>query len=110
MATGGTPEQRFDRLASSFLGEPGVTEGTGFGASPGLKVGGKIFAMLVKEQLMVKLSADQIDHLVAAKVGERVQMGKSKPMREWVKAPVSHSRRWPSLARDAHAFVSAQNS
>ena len=37
----------FDAIANELLGEPGVDEGTGFGNNPGLRVGGKIFAMEV---------------------------------------------------------------
>jgi hypothetical protein len=32
----------FARLAARFAGEPGVAAGTGFGAAPGLRAGGRI--------------------------------------------------------------------
>ena len=44
-------EQRFDQLAVQFLTDPTVTQGTGFGSSPGLRTGGKIFAMLATASL-----------------------------------------------------------
>ncbi|CAN5313812.1 hypothetical protein BH20ACT24_BH20ACT24_24460 [soil metagenome] len=58
MATGaevGDPEELFESLAVALLAEPGVSQGTGFGRSPGLRVGGKVFAMLVKGELVAKL-------------------------------------------------------
>jgi hypothetical protein len=48
-------EQRFEQLAAGFLADPEVAEGTGFGSAPGLRVKGKIFAMLVKGELVAKL-------------------------------------------------------
>jgi len=41
-----SPEQLFERLAVQLLADPAVTRGSGFGSTPGLRVGGKIFAML----------------------------------------------------------------
>lgn len=45
-------EQLFEKLAVRFRADPAVGEGTGFGSSPGLRVGGKIFAMLVNGHLV----------------------------------------------------------
>ena len=42
------PVAVFGAIAERLLSEDGVTEGTGFGANAGLRVGGKIFAMLVR--------------------------------------------------------------
>ena len=100
-----TAEKRFARLATKFLDDPRVNEGTGFGSSPGLTVGGKIFAMLIDSELVVKLPREQIDMLVEDGVGQRLQTGKNRPMREWLRVPIAHSRRWPRLAGDAYAFV-----
>ena len=49
------PEGQFERLAARFLGDPAIIAGTGFGANPGLRVRNRIFAMLVRGQLVVKL-------------------------------------------------------
>lgn len=53
-----------DRLfdaACTILRERGITTSRMFGAS-GLKVGGKVFALLVKGRLVVKLPRERITH------------------------------------------------
>jgi TfoX/Sxy family transcriptional regulator of competence genes len=45
-----------------------------FGSS-GLKVGGKVFAMSVKNELVVKLPRERVDELVAAGAGSRFDPG-----------------------------------
>jgi hypothetical protein len=47
----------FERLAARFLADPAVTEGIGFGATPGLRVEGEIFAMLGREGELVTLTS-----------------------------------------------------
>ena len=97
------PEVEFDALANGLLGEPGIDEGTGFGTNPGLRVGGKIFAMLVRGKLVVKLPAERCEQL-AAEGAEPFVVGR-RTMREWVMVePGAHD--WPTLAREALAFVS----
>jgi hypothetical protein len=93
----------FDEVANDLLGEPGVDEGTGFGTNPGLRVGGKIFAMEVRGKLVVKLPAERCQALVA-EGAEPFVVGKRR-MREWVAVePGVHD--WRALAREALAFVS----
>ena len=95
----------FDDIANQLLGEPGIDEGTGFGTNPGLRVGGKIFAMEVRGQLVVKLPATRCEELVAAGA-EPFVIGK-RTMREWV-AVAPGAGDWPALAREALAFVSGR--
>lgn len=49
--------------------------GTGFGRSEGLRVSGRIFAMLVKGELVVKLPKGRVDELTASGVGHRSDPG-----------------------------------
>jgi len=95
----------FGAIASELLAEPGVEEGTGFGSQPGLRVGGKIFAMHIDGRLVVKLPADRCVELVEAGGAETFVIGKRR-MREWV-AVQSGAHDWPSLAREALGFVRA---
>lgn len=53
-------EEWFASTAEHLAREPEVEEGSAF-YSPGLKVRGKIFAMLVKGELVVKLPAERVD-------------------------------------------------
>jgi hypothetical protein len=98
-------EQRFRRLADRFLGQPGVSEGTGFGTNPGLRIGGKIFAMLIDDELVVKLPGERVDALIDDGIAERFDSGHGRPMKEWATVPPEQSRRWPKLADEALEFV-----
>src|SRR5260370_19210184 len=84
-----------------------IGEGTGLGSSGQLKVEGKIFAMLVRGELVLKLPGDRVDALVASADGERFDAGKGTPMREWFVLSPTSRKSWLALAREAMAFVSA---
>ena len=63
-----TAEGRFEDLIDELLGTEGVTPprgGSGFGRSA-LRFQGKIFAMLVRGRLVVKLPARRVDALIGA--------------------------------------------
>jgi hypothetical protein len=102
------PESRYADLARRMAGEPGIThitEGKGFGSSGQLKVRGRIFAMLVRGELVLKLPRARVDELVEAGAGTRFDAGKGKPMREWFVLSASETRRWLPLAKEALIFV-----
>jgi len=102
-----TAEHRFQRLARDLLTDPAVTEGTAFGSTPGLRVGGKIFAMLGRDgKLVVKLPKPRVDELVESGTGTRFDpRHDGRVMREWVTVPARHGRLWEQLASDALQFV-----
>jgi len=100
-----TPEERFDRIAVRHLADAGVSEGTGFGANAGLRVRGKIFAMLVRGQLVAKLPAERVAAIVAAGQGTHFDAGKGRPMREWASVPPDAGADWDALADEACGFV-----
>ena len=81
-----------------------MSQGTGFGSNPGLRVGGEIFAMLVRGEFVVKLSADRCAELVADGSATPFDSGKGRPMREWI-AVSGREQEWPALAGEALAFV-----
>jgi len=103
-----TPEARYAALVKRFIGERGVshmTDGKGFGSSGQLKVKGRIFAMLVRGALVVKLPRDRVEQLAGAGEGTHFDAGKGRPMREWFVLSPTSPRSWPELAHEAFDFV-----
>jgi hypothetical protein len=102
-----SPEERFENLIDEFVGEPGVTPpgaSHGFG-SHALRVEGRIFAMLVRGELVVKLPAARVDALVEGGDGTRFDANKGTPMKEWLALDRDSSLPWAGLVREALAFV-----
>ena len=75
-----------------------------FGASA-LKVGGTIFAMLVKDRLVVKLPRPRVDELIAVGAGDHFNPGHRRPMKEWLAVDPDAGADWAALAGEALAFV-----
>lgn len=98
-----TPAEIFEQVERVLLEEPGTTRGTGFGSGPGVRVEGKIAAMLVGGRLVVKLPAERCAELVASGA-EPLSMGR-RTMREWVTLGPERGDEWIALAREALAFV-----
>ena len=93
----------FRRIVEAFAGDPSVTFGKMM-ASPGLKVNGKIFAMLSRGRFVAKLPRPRVDALVAAGTGERFDPGHGRIMKEWIVVS-SGEEAWLELAREAYRFV-----
>ena len=101
-----TPEEAFQPLIDTELVRPGITAGRMFG-SPVLKVGGKVYAMLVKGRLVVKLPRDRVEALVASGLGDPFDPGHGKTSKEWVAVDAAASRRWRSLVNEAREFITS---
>jgi hypothetical protein len=97
-------EEAFDHVAEAFLGEDDVEEGTGFGTTPGLRTGSKIFAMNVRDALVVKLPRARCLELVESGEGELLTMG-NRTMREWLLVREADPARWVELGGEARAYV-----
>ncbi|MGW2566436.1 hypothetical protein [Streptomyces sp. NPDC001537] len=69
---------------------------------------GKIFAMLVRGQLVVKLPQEGVDGLVDAEEGGNFDAHKGTPMKEWFALSPEFALDWSPLAREALAFVDGQ--
>ncbi|HET9781513.1 MAG TPA: hypothetical protein VFR33_07015 [Candidatus Dormibacteraeota bacterium] len=101
-------EARYAKLVDSMKplrGVTHITEGKGFGSSGQLKIDGKIFAMLVRGNLVLKLPRERVDGLVEAGAGVHFDAGKGRPMREWFVLSPTSSKRWLPLAQEAMDFV-----
>ena len=109
-----SPEERFARVVEELLNEPGVTppeDGTGkkgFGSSA-LKIQNKIFAMLVRSRLVVKLPGQRVDALLASGDGERFDPKKNgQLMKEWIVLEPESKVEWLVLAKEAMGFVASR--
>jgi hypothetical protein len=102
---------RFAALVESMLARSHATHGSdesqgarrSFG-STSLKANGKIFAMLVRDHLVVKLPEDRVNALVDAGAGERFDNG--RPQREWLSVASDTHDDWLALATESERFVS----
>ncbi len=101
-------EVRFWELAEALLDEPGITRSTMMGF-PCLRIDGKFFATCDHRSgaLVVKLSEDRVDGLVASGRAESFAPA-GRPFREWASIPAERSRTWRRLLTEALDFVAAQ--
>jgi hypothetical protein len=109
----GTPEagagaaERFADLVDELTGIDGVAPpegGRGFGRSA-LRFRRKIFAMLVRGRLVLKLPEARVGALAAAGEGVPFDANKGTPMREWLSLDPASGLDWAALAREALAFA-----
>ncbi len=109
------PEERFATIVEALLSNPDVTppsDGSqskkGFGSS-GLKIHNKIFAMLVRGKLVVKLPKPRVDALIASGKGERFDpRHDGRLMKEWVAIESTSEEEWLPLTREAMEFVASK--
>ena len=98
----------YREVVEALLSDPCVTESNMFGM-PALKVGGKAFAGLWGNQLVVKIGAPRTQELLKTKAGGSFDpSGMGRPMKEWIaiKEPASQAKKkWLTLAEEAKAFV-----
>jgi hypothetical protein len=107
-----TPEERYASICEAFLGNPDVSQPSdtagskkAFGSST-LRIHTRIFAMLVRGRLVVKLPALRVDALIASGAGQRYSPRPGRFMKEWVSLdPISADDTWLALAREALEFV-----
>lgn len=101
------PARRFELLVEDLLETPGVEPprpGSGFGSSA-VRVHKRIFVMLVRGALVVKLPKERVDALVADHAGVRFDANKGTPMKEWLSLDPDSTLPWLPLAREALEFV-----
>ena len=101
---------RYEDLVDALVGVPGVTPprgGGGFGRSA-LRYQGKIFAMLVRGRLVLKLPAGRVTALVADGEGGHFDANKGTPMKEWLSVDPVSGLEWLPLAREALDFAAGQ--
>ncbi len=104
-------EERWEALVATMLERSAATYGFD-GAGPqrafgstSLKTSGKIFAMLVKGRLVVKLDRKRVDELVAAGEGKPFDPGHGRIQKEWIALASESGEVWLSVATESEAFV-----
>jgi hypothetical protein len=100
-------EDRFEALVDELVDIAGVTPPGGGGrfGSQALRFHNKIFAMLVRGRLVVKLPKGRVDALIAAGQGVRFDANKGTPMKEWLSLDPQSELDWTALAREALRFA-----
>jgi hypothetical protein len=104
-------DKRFTHLVEEMSGLPGVTPpgvdapGRRRFGSNALKVDGKIFAMLVRGDLVVKLPPSRIAALIESGDCAPFTAGKDKPMKAWATVPSTSTVEWVALTREALDYV-----
>jgi hypothetical protein len=106
-----TVAERFETLVGAFAGIPGVelpmppgAGSRGFGSSA-LRVDGRIFAMVSRGRLVLKMPAAMVTALIADGTGGPFDAGKGRPMREWISLEPGTESRWLDLATQALEYV-----
>src|SRR5512147_1455120 len=98
-------QEKFDAISGLLTRLPGVVRSQMFGM-PCLKVNGKAFMSLFKDDLVFKLTGDAHAHALSIQGSGLFDPGMGRPMREWVRVPASASSSWQGLAEAAHQYVS----
>jgi TfoX/Sxy family transcriptional regulator of competence genes len=99
------PDIRFAEIAKGFLADVDVSWGKLFSAH-GLRVRGRIFAMVTRGRLVVKLPMARVDALVEEGLAERFDPGHGRPMKEWASLH-GNEPDWAGLIAEAKDFVGA---
>lgn len=97
-------DPRFSSVVDAFTKKRDVAFGK-LMASVGLKVNGKIFAMLVRGRLVVKLPKQRVSELVQAGKGGYFEPRRDgRLMKEWL-VFTGEPKAWNELSAEAYRFV-----
>jgi TfoX/Sxy family transcriptional regulator of competence genes len=94
----------FAPIVAAFARDPRVSRKRMFSSDAVLNYDGKIFAMLVKGRLVVKLPKARVDELVDRGQGKHFDPGHGRLMKEWLSVETA-ALPWVDLAREALAFA-----
>lgn len=108
----GFVDARFAPVVKAFAKDRNVAhggKGKGFGSS-GLKVNGRLFALMSSRGLFVaKLPRERVEALTAQRKGRPFDPGHGRLMKEWIELDGGEAS-WVGLAREARAFVGGAKS
>ena len=101
-----TTQERYATIAAVLMSNQGVTRTDGKMHIVGhLRVNNEIFAMLVNENLVVRLPQSRAEALIASGRGLSFDAGQGQAMTGWVSVGPEACDNWMSLSREALAFV-----
>ncbi len=96
----------FQTVHAALKRDPRVNEMEMFGAR-GFKVSGKVFAIFWRGDLVLKMSEDRAQALVASKVAKAWDPGHGRKMKEWIAFESRTGSQWVKLVEEARDFVVA---
>jgi hypothetical protein len=96
----------FEAAAAPVLRDRRVARARMFGVE-GLRVAGKVFAMVVKGRLVAKLPAGRVLELVDSGAGAPFDPGHGRTMKEWVSVDPARAD-WGAIAPEALGFVASE--
>jgi hypothetical protein len=104
-------EEGFAGIVKALGDRPGVAKPEApagsarrFGSSA-LRVQGRIFAMVSRGRLVLKLPPHRVAELIGSGEGAAYDAGKGRPMKEWVSLEPARQDGWLALATEALEFV-----
>jgi hypothetical protein len=107
-------EEGFAGIVQALGDRPGVREPDAPGdsarrfGSSALRVHGRIFAMVSRGRLVLKLPPKRVSELIDSGAGGPYDAGKGRPMKEWVSLDPGRQDRWLVLATEALEFVGSR--
>ena len=101
-----TTKEHYTSIAESLAAKQGVTRAEGkMHAVSHLRVDNKLFAMLVNENLVVRLPKSRAEALIASGSGLHFDPGHGRPMSGWVAVGPASQEDWMSLSHEALEYV-----
>jgi hypothetical protein len=97
-------DRKFSPVIDAYERQAG--EGRRKFGSNGLKVNGRLFALLTQGTLVVKLPKERVAGLAGEGVGKPFDPGHGRLMKEWLTV-TSPKASWIDLVKEAHDFVKA---
>jgi hypothetical protein len=104
-----TAKARFVELAKKLGAGPesASPHRKGFGTGS-LFVGKKMFGLLDGGSLVLKLSPQRVQELIAAGVGAPWHPGKGAPLKEYVAISVNRNAMWLRLAKESRTYMTGR--
>ncbi|TAL66803.1 MAG: hypothetical protein EPN82_16920 [Bacteroidetes bacterium] len=95
-------EEHFYKIAREF---PDSKTGKMFGALCIKNSKGKAFAMLWKDDIVVKLDVEEVNKALKLKGTKLFDPMGGRPMKEWVQMPYEYSTKWENYVKQSYKYV-----